>query len=326
MLLAKWPYPRHVTIAIASGVAALLIICIILLFNTLHSSHPPIKKTVAIVSTSTATVAPTNTIAAATATTEPTATPLPPHPTATPIPHPLPVPQNAPPPSHNIVILPPTPTPVSPTATPSQPTATPTQCASTAPCPTPIPPTPTATPGACQAGGAPYYTTPVATPTRDVIQGAITDAANANGIPPALLEAIAWQESGWQINVVACDGGIGLMQVMPSTATWLNQYYGTSNDPYSLNGSAHLGAGYLAYFYHYYTNYVQQNNPNYCPSSGCNWDTPWPNTTDNSTIRDIIISVYNEGAGTMGKYGIINWNYVSSVLNFYHNRYGGQGS
>jgi soluble lytic murein transglycosylase-like protein len=37
-----------------------------------------------------------------------------------------------------------------------------------------------------------------------------------------LVKSIAWHESGWQSDIVNCDGGRGLMQVMPDTAcsTW----------------------------------------------------------------------------------------------------------
>jgi hypothetical protein len=105
---------------------------------------------------------------------------------------------------------------------------------------------------------------------------------------------------------------------MPVTAAWLNSYYHTSYDVNTLSGNALLAASYLSYYYKYYTSV--------CGVSGCNWDTVWPGASDNATIRDIVISVYNEGAGTMSNYGILNWGYVNNVLAFYHNRYGGSGN
>jgi hypothetical protein len=48
---------------------------------------------------------------------------------------------------------------------------------------------------------------------------------------------------------------------------------------------------------------------------------PDPNTPDCATVRDIVISVYNEGSGTMSQDGIINYNYVDSVLTFMQTRY-----
>ncbi len=168
--------------------------------------------------------------------------------------------------------------------------------------------------------------TPTVTPTTDQIAQAITTAANNAHIPANLQEAIAWQESGWQINVIACDGGIGLMQLQPTTVTWLNNYYGISDDPYTLTGNADLGARYISYYYSFYIGYLQQNDPATCGMNGCDWDTVWPGATDGATVRDIVISVYNEGAGTMSNYGIINWWYVNDVILWYHTRYGGVGN
>ena len=48
----------------------------------------------------------------------------------------------------------------------------------------------------------------------------LTAEAQAYRIDPALVKAVAWQESGWRM-VVAADGGIGVMQLMPATAAWV---------------------------------------------------------------------------------------------------------
>lgn len=45
--------------------------------------------------------------------------------------------------------------------------------------------------------------------------------ANQYGLDPALVEALAWQESGWQQSVVSASGAVGVMQIMPVTADWL---------------------------------------------------------------------------------------------------------
>ncbi len=66
-------------------------------------------------------------------------------------------------------------------------------------------------------------------------------------IPLNLIKATAWQESGWQSNIVACDEGIGLMQVMPKTADWMNQRFGQSYDVWNHQDNAYLGATYLAW-------------------------------------------------------------------------------
>lgn len=106
------------------------------------------------------------------------------------------------------------------------------------------------------------------------------------------------------------------MQLMPDTVTWLNQHYGTNDNPYDPAGNADLGTHYLQYYYAFYVGYLEQYYPSACPPNTCDWDTPWPDGTDGATVREIVISVYNEGAGTMAAYGIINWGYVSSVEHF----------
>ncbi|PZM95454.1 MAG: lytic transglycosylase [Actinobacteria bacterium] len=66
-------------------------------------------------------------------------------------------------------------------------------------------------------------------------------------VPVELVMAVAWQESGWQSNIVACDGGVGLMQIMPATAEWMNQRFGQSYDIADPADNAMIGANYLAW-------------------------------------------------------------------------------
>jgi LysM repeat protein len=49
----------------------------------------------------------------------------------------------------------------------------------------------------------------------------LTQYAQAYGIDPVLVQALAWQESGWRQGVVSSAGAIGVMQILPSTADWL---------------------------------------------------------------------------------------------------------
>ncbi len=176
-------------------------------------------------------------------------------------------------------------------------------------------PAPTATLPLCGSGHpyAPncYTTLPGPAPTYDEVRQALVTAATDYGIALSLVEAEAWQESGWQQNVVACDGGVGTMQLMPQTTAWLNQMYGTNFNPYVLQDNAHLGVLMLRYLYAYYLPFCNQGLP---ANESCTGDTIWPGATDNATLRDIMISAYNEGVGTMANYGIINWWYVQSVL------------
>jgi hypothetical protein len=71
-------------------------------------------------------------------------------------------------------------------------------------------------------------------------------------VPPLLMQAIAWQESGWQSDIRACDGGVGTMQVMKDTASWMNQRFGTSYDHTTLAGNAAIGAQYLQWLVAYF--------------------------------------------------------------------------
>ncbi len=45
--------------------------------------------------------------------------------------------------------------------------------------------------------------------------------ANANSVPVELLMAIAWNESGWQQDVVSHKGAVGIGQLMPATSEWI---------------------------------------------------------------------------------------------------------
>jgi len=169
----------------------------------------------------------------------------------------------------------------------------------------PPPPRRTAPPG-CR----PTYTGPVA-PRADV-RAALDAAAGRTywgskpeiTVPAKLLHAVAWQESGWQSTIVACDGGIGTMQVMPDTATWMNQRFGTDFDVRTLAGNTSLGAQYLAWLIRYFG------------------DVFFGGTYDlgNQALLDSVISAYNVGPAavdpTKGRAGVPNWSYVEAVEAF----------
>ncbi len=54
------------------------------------------------------------------------------------------------------------------------------------------------------------------------LRSAFVNAARANGIPADLLEALCWWESGWQAAVVSPTGAVGVCQIEPATATYIN--------------------------------------------------------------------------------------------------------
>jgi N-acetylmuramoyl-L-alanine amidase len=76
-------------------------------------------------------------------------------------------------------------------------------------------------PGSGDSGGGSL--TPIPDPPAHSadIETLLEQTANAYGIDPALVKAIAWQESGWQQNAVSSSGALGVMQVMPATGGWI---------------------------------------------------------------------------------------------------------
>ncbi|MEU3115519.1 transglycosylase SLT domain-containing protein [Micromonospora chalcea] len=132
---------------------------------------------------------------------------------------------------------------------------------STGPLAKPDPPTETKVPPPPRkpvAGCKPSYRGTAA--SRSQVKAALADAAARTywptsapdiRIPSALMKATAWQESGWQSNIIACDTGIGLMQVMPDTAEWMNQRFGQSYDVEDYQDNAYLGGSYLAWLTKY---------------------------------------------------------------------------
>jgi hypothetical protein len=120
-------------------------------------------------------------------------------------------------------------------------------------------------------------------------------------VPKRLLYGTAEQESGWQSNIYACDGGVGVMQIMPNTETWMNQRFGTSWKIDVPHDNVMLGGQYLAWAIRYFGEQL--------------------GTFDvmgaDQTLLNAVISAYNNGAGavdlTKGDAGITNWTYVNNV-------------
>ena len=120
-------------------------------------------------------------------------------------------------------------------------------------------------------------------------------------LPAPLLDALAWEESGWQSTIIACDGGIGTMQIMPATATWMNQRFGTNWDVNTLSGNTNLGAEYVEWLVRYFGDVYY--NGSYDLS--------------NQDLLNDVVAAYNVGPGaidpTAGTAGIPNWQYVNNV-------------
>lgn len=150
------------------------------------------------------------------------------------------------------------------------------------------------------------------------VKAALTEAAgrsywpvSAPGIkiPLDLLKATAWQESGWQSNIYACDGGVGLMQVMPGTATWMNQRFEQSYEIDDYGDNAALGATYLAWVTKYIGDMYFESDFRLDPGL-CGAEL-------NSCLLNAVIAAYNAGHGAVAQEGeplvIPNPSYVRNV-------------
>jgi len=156
------------------------------------------------------------------------------------------------------------------------------------------PPPPTAT----KTTGCPTYAGPKA-PMPDV-KVALDNAAARTywpvsapsiRIPVKLLYATAWQESGWQSTIIACDGGIGTMQIMPATATWMNQRFETSWNVDTLSGNVFLGGQFLAWLVKYFGDvYYGENYDFYDAATG---------EITNEGLLNAVIAAYNVGHGAV---------------------------
>ncbi len=86
---------------------------------------------------------------------------------------------------------------------------------------------------------------PQATPGR-VTPGQIGQIASAHGVSPSLASAIAWQESGFNNNVVSSANARGVMQILPGTWSWVEGNIARRRiDPASPQENVHVGVMYL---------------------------------------------------------------------------------
>ncbi len=91
-------------------------------------------------------------------------------------------------------------------------------------------------------------------PERMSLIGIFEYWAEANGIPSDLVMAVAWQESGWQQQVVSSTGAIGIGQIMPATGEWIaRDLIGRPNlDPMISEDNIRMTARYLDWLLGYF--------------------------------------------------------------------------
>jgi soluble lytic murein transglycosylase-like protein len=127
-------------------------------------------------------------------------------------------------------------------------------------------------------------------------------------VPENLLRATAWQESGWQSNVIACDGGVGLLQVMPGTAEWMNTRFGQSYRIGVYTDNAYLGGTYYAWLIKFFGDRYFNGNYTVDPGDCAGHLDP--------CLLNAIIAAYNFGHGavdTPDGIAIPNPRYVENV-------------
>lgn len=67
-------------------------------------------------------------------------------------------------------------------------------------------------------------------------------------VDPALVKALAWQESGWKQHVVSSAGAIGVMQLLPETAGFTGRHLlGTEVDVNDVDHNVKAGVRFLSY-------------------------------------------------------------------------------
>jgi LysM repeat protein len=72
------------------------------------------------------------------------------------------------------------------------------------------------------------------------------------GLDPSLPLAVAWEESGYNENVISPTGAIGVMQVEPYTADHINQLLGLRLNMYNIDDNIHAGVYWLSVLVRYY--------------------------------------------------------------------------
>jgi N-acetylmuramoyl-L-alanine amidase len=157
------------------------------------------------------------------------------------------------------------PTATTPAATPKSASAGPAAAA-----PSPISPSPSSTPAAAAAalaearrtqrtfcdtyqpptGSSPLPASLGADPARLALRPLFVKWAHVFGVPADLMEAEAWQESGWSNDVVSAAGARGIGQILPATATFINQTLGTHLKLSVPSDNIEMMAAFLGYLVH----------------------------------------------------------------------------
>ncbi|HEX8918086.1 MAG TPA: LysM peptidoglycan-binding domain-containing protein [Chloroflexota bacterium] len=83
-------------------------------------------------------------------------------------------------------------------------------------------------------------------------RGLIATYARSYNIEPALPLAVAWQESGFNQNMISRTGAVGVMQVEPYTGSHISALLGRSFNLYNIDDNVHAGVYWLSTLVAYY--------------------------------------------------------------------------
>jgi soluble lytic murein transglycosylase-like protein len=78
----------------------------------------------------------------------------------------------------------------------------------------------------------------------------LTNWAIAYRLDPALVRALAWMESGYQPGLVSSAGARGVLQVLPSTRSYVQSVLIGHKVPNSTSGNIRIGVAYLRQLLH----------------------------------------------------------------------------
>jgi hypothetical protein len=106
-----------------------------------------------------------------------------------------------------------------------------------------------------------------------------------------LVKSVAWHESGWQSNIVNCDGGRGLMQVMPDTTAQMNQRFGMTYNDKDYKQNTVVGANYLAWLTKYFGDLYFKHKYDLGTKSCKTHSSP--------CLLNMVIAGYNAGVGAV---------------------------
>jgi hypothetical protein len=86
--------------------------------------------------------------------------------------------------------------------------------------------------------------------SRAAVEASLQRWAAHYGVSLELVRALAWQESGLQSHVRSRAGAVGVMQVIPATRAFVEQFVIGERVPRTMDGNVRLGVAYLHHLLH----------------------------------------------------------------------------